>query len=81
MWPYLVAYELAKGKPREDCLAARLQEMQGQRLMSGLWLVVVDEGARHILQFLSPCLSVADRVVIFELAEDAASWNMEPKLN
>lgn len=81
MWPYLVAYELAKGKNPEDLLVARLCEMQGRRLMTGLWLVVVDEGAAHIMQSLASCLSNSDRVLILELAEDSTSWNVSPMLN
>jgi len=78
MWPYLVAYELADGAGHEHQVIARLNELQGRRLMNGLWLVVVDEGAAHIMQSLSPCLSPSDRILVLELAEDRASWNVTP---
>jgi hypothetical protein len=77
MWQYLVAYELANRSDSEAFLLEGLRLLKGRVLMDKMWLVMADEGADYVLDRLRSHLSSQDRLLVSELAEGAASYNVK----
>jgi hypothetical protein len=77
LWPYLIAYELADPDLFAPVLASVLLDLGAMQLTADAWLITSDWNASAILEQLRPVIGNNDRLMVLELGEDLAAFNVD----
>lgn len=76
LWPYLITFELTDLDRHAPALSAILDDLGAVRLTNQAWLIASDWNASAILEQLRPIVGEEDRLLVVELGEDLAGWNV-----